>query len=408
MKHKVEVLYLSYDGLTDPLGQSQILPYLCGIAGNGYSITIISFEKKGKFQTTRQQILSICNTHHISWIPLPYHKTPPIISTVFDLFRLCRTVLKQHKRKRFSIVHCRSYITALIGTWMKQRYHVKFIFDMRGFWVDERVEGGLWNLKNPLYRVMYEFFKRKEEQFVRIADAVVVLTEAARQEILSWNLNSAITIVPCCAALDEFDPNRFDENEKKQIRAQLGVASTDYVLLYLGSLGTWYLYDEMVRFFNALKKVQPAAKFLFITQDNDKVEKNSDFIVHAVPRKDVPRYIYASDASICFIKPSFSKKGSSATKMAEILAMGLPIVTNPGWGDVEFLSEKIKNILVTDSCNESVLKEFLEYKCLKNQNNFFHNFFSLDSGVEKYCAVYRMLTDVAEPSTKDGMAASQL
>ena len=39
------VLYLSYDGLLDPLGQSQILPYLEKISAGGHSLTIISHEK---------------------------------------------------------------------------------------------------------------------------------------------------------------------------------------------------------------------------------------------------------------------------------------------------------------------------------------------------------------------------
>ena len=36
---------------------------------------------------------------------------------------------------------------------------------MRGFWPDERVEGGLWNLQNPLYKLVYNYFKKKKETF---------------------------------------------------------------------------------------------------------------------------------------------------------------------------------------------------------------------------------------------------
>ena len=41
----MSVLYLSYDGLMEPLGQSQILPYLRQLA-KGRKITLITFEKK--------------------------------------------------------------------------------------------------------------------------------------------------------------------------------------------------------------------------------------------------------------------------------------------------------------------------------------------------------------------------
>jgi hypothetical protein len=44
-----KALYLSYDGLTDPLGQAQILPYLLGLEQQGMGFVIISFEKKEAF-----------------------------------------------------------------------------------------------------------------------------------------------------------------------------------------------------------------------------------------------------------------------------------------------------------------------------------------------------------------------
>ena len=38
-------LYVTYDGLLDPLGQSQILPYIKNLNKNGYKFIIISYEK---------------------------------------------------------------------------------------------------------------------------------------------------------------------------------------------------------------------------------------------------------------------------------------------------------------------------------------------------------------------------
>ena len=40
------ILYLSYDGMTDPLGQSQVLPYLAGLSKKGFRFHLISFENK--------------------------------------------------------------------------------------------------------------------------------------------------------------------------------------------------------------------------------------------------------------------------------------------------------------------------------------------------------------------------
>lgn len=57
----INTLYISYDGMTDPLGQSQVLPYLSGIAAAGYKVTLISAEKEEKFLAIRDEIQRICD-----------------------------------------------------------------------------------------------------------------------------------------------------------------------------------------------------------------------------------------------------------------------------------------------------------------------------------------------------------
>ena len=44
------VLYLSYDGALDPLGQSQVVPYVIGLASLGFRMRLISFEKPESLQ----------------------------------------------------------------------------------------------------------------------------------------------------------------------------------------------------------------------------------------------------------------------------------------------------------------------------------------------------------------------
>jgi glycosyltransferase involved in cell wall biosynthesis len=388
---KKNILYLSYDGLTDPLGQSQILPYLAGLSEAGYSITIISFEKPYRFALYKDKIQAYCSANKLLWEPLSYHKSPPVLSTFYDLSVLRKRARQLHRERNFSIVHCRSYITALTGLWLKKKFGIRFIFDMRGFWADERVEGGLWNLNNILYKSVYRFFKKKEQEFLEAADAIIVLTEAARQVVQSWNVSgetAKVTVIPCCVDLNLFSPANASVEKQSALRATLGLSANDYIVLYLGSIGTWYLWNEMVSFYKKIKAQNPAAKFLVLTPDKHLVSSDSDFIVHAAAREDVPAYISISDLSLCFIKPSFSKKGSSATKMAEVLAMGIPVVTNAGWGDVEFLRGRMKNLYVLDNLDTQPATS--DYRA-DHQDEFFFDLFSLQSGVAKYRQVYAAL-----------------
>ena len=158
----VNILYITYDGLTDPLGQSQVIPYLVGLSNKGYKITILSCEKKTNFLKKRDVIDSILSKNCISWVNIQYTKTPPIFSTLWDIYKLKQIAYKLFKTNNFNIVHCRSYIASIIGTWIKKKYGVKFIFDMRGFYADERVDGKIWNRKNPIFNWIYSYFKKKE------------------------------------------------------------------------------------------------------------------------------------------------------------------------------------------------------------------------------------------------------
>src|SRR5437868_11953518 len=135
-----KVLYITYDGLTDPLGQSQVLPYLVGLSERGHRITILSCEKPAAMKREGAAIRSQCEAAGIDWRPLPYHKRPPVLSSAFDLAMLRCEAVRLHRSRAFDLVHCRSYIPAAAGLHLKRRHGVRLLFDMRGFWPEEKTE----------------------------------------------------------------------------------------------------------------------------------------------------------------------------------------------------------------------------------------------------------------------------
>ena len=86
--------------------------------------------------------------------------------THLDVYK--RQVLRHHLR----IVHARSYVAAVMALALKRLTGAKFVFDMRGFWADERIDGGLWPRDGRMYRVAKWF----ERRFLLNADHVVSLT----------------------------------------------------------------------------------------------------------------------------------------------------------------------------------------------------------------------------------------
>ena len=386
------VLYLSYDGMTDPLGQSQVLPYIIGLTKVGYSFHLVSFEKPGRYNENRLTIEAICKENNIDWHPLKYTKRPPLLSTVWDVVKMRRLSKQLHKEHGLSLIHCRSYISALIGLSFKRKKGIPFLFDMRGFWADERVDGGLWNLHNPLYRWVYNFFKKKEQSFLLDSDHSVSLTHAGKIDIIQRegyaHLDSQISVIPCCADLKLFKPYQRDNYEQ-------------FTIGYLGSLGTWYMLDEMLLFFKKLLDSKPTAIFHFLTKDDPILifskakEMGIDperFIVEESTRADLPFRTRNWDYSIFFILPSYSKKSSSPTKQGELMGLGIPIICNKGVGDVDAVVEKFDSGVAID-----IDKEFDIEACLKkvyNEKDIVNgarDYFSLEQGVKNYLDIYEQI-----------------
>lgn len=342
-------LFLTLDGITDPLGGSQILPYTNGLSDLGNQMTILSFEKE-----TNSQIINYTrktlDENNTQWKYLQYKNKPPIISTLANIRRMSLEAQRLNDQTCFDIIHCRSYIPAIVGNSVikNSRKKPKIIFDMRGFWPDERVEGGSWNTKNPLFNVIYKYFKYKEKQLINRADAIISLTNAAIPIInrIKKNGKANVTVIPCCTDISHFSREKLPIAARNSARNQLHIPPNTLVLGYLGSTGSWYLLDEMLRYFKELSESNANAIFLFITKDSNRkiLDRASGFgiaeskiRIKSANRDQLPSLLTAIDLGISFIKPCFSKQASSPTKLGEMLAMGIPVVSNSGVGDVEQL-----------------------------------------------------------------------
>ena len=401
------VLYLSYDGMTDSLGQSQVLPYLIGLSKYGFTFHIISFEKQARFQQHKEHIQKICDDNNIVWHPNSYTQKSPLITTIWDVTRMRKLTRKLHKEHNFHVIHCRSYISALVGLSMKKKYGTKFIFDMRGFWADERIDAGLWSLKNPIFKTVYSFFKRKELQYFKNADYTISLTKKGKEEIESWPIFKGILpkiqIIPCCVDLELFQPDTITESEKSQVKENLGIKENDFILGYVGSIGTWYMLSEMLDYFKVLKKQNSNARFLFVTGEKpenifDQAQKKGileqDIIITSCVHQKVPLNISIFDSSIFFIRPTYSKMASSPTKQGEIMAMGIPLVCNFGVGDTDEIVTNYEAGSVINVFDDNQYLLAIENQKFVNKTKMISGakeVYSLEQGVQKYLFVYKQV-----------------
>lgn len=335
---KPAVLYLSYDGVLEPLGESQVVSYLERLAED-HAITLLSFEKPEDAADSGRVAAMAMRLHtlHIEWVPLRYHKRPPVLSTAFDVIAGIVKARRIARRRGIQILHARSYVPSLIALGARSASGAAFLFDMRGFWVDEKVEAGHWKPAGWLYRLG----KWWERRFLAAADAVVSLTAAGARAIPELGVTTRpgvpVEVIPTCADLHRFSPGPKDP----ELTGRLGLTQQP-VIGCVGTMGNWYLRQEMIECLAAFARAWPELQILIVTRD-DRDAVRGDLETAGVPGgrlvvttasfEDMPRHVRLFDAGLFFIKPTFAKRASAATKLAEFLGCGVPVVINDGVGD---------------------------------------------------------------------------
>lgn len=328
------ILYISYTGILDPLGQSQVLQYVVGLARD-HSMTLLTFEKPEAMRDEARvdALLKQCRAAGVDWCRLTYHNRPNIPATLYDLFAGIRKSVALARCKNVSVVHCRSYLAGLMGLAVKKATGARHIFDMRGFWPDERVDGGIWSKESAKYKI----FKALERLLFLNTDYVVSLTRAGAREFSAFPYLKGrvppVSVIPTCTNLDMF---RSLDGAKR--------GEGGFTLGYVGSVGSWYMFEHVARAVRALFELRPDARFLVVNKGgHDAIRayleaENVDLSrveIKAVPFDGVSNEIARMDAGVFFIKPAWSKRASCPTRMGEFLACGKPCLTNVGVGDVE-------------------------------------------------------------------------
>lgn len=391
------ILYISYDGMLEPLGQSQVLAYLKKLSVDR-QICLISFEKASDWakEAERVRIANEINKFGIIWWPLRYHKRPSSLATFWDIACGFSIGLYLVYRHRIGIVHARSYVASVIALALKKITGVMFVFDMRGFWADERVDGNLWLSDSYMYRIA----KILEKHFLLSADHVVSLTHAAvivmRRFPYLQKAMPPVTVIPTCADLARFKPLPHEEKRHS------------FVLGYVGTVGTWYLFEEVAACFAKLLNYLPDARFLIVNRGEH--EYIIECLANAgIPETvvelissthaDVPRLMARMDAGIFFIKPVFSKQASAPTKLAEFLGCGIPCLCNAGIGDMgELLEGEQVGVALTTFDETTMFAGLMQLLALASDPEIrtrcvaaAEKHFSLDEGVRRYASVYEQL-----------------
>jgi glycosyltransferase involved in cell wall biosynthesis len=337
----VRVLYISYTGLAEPLGRSQVLPYIQGLARRGHEFIVLSFEKTRA--STHMSVNEVRDLlpQGVRWIPLVYHKSPTIPATCFDV---ATGIRRGVAAPRIDLIHARSTVPALMAQALAVMKRCPWIFDVRGFLAQEYIDAGHWKPDGLLARTV----ARAERVLISRAPGVVFLTRRARESCAEVSGRTS-AVIPCAVDLSRFQR---DDAAGRAVRDRYGLGQ-GRIMVYAGSLGSWYLAEQMLDFLLVARTRFPGLRSLVLTPHPALISAaaerrglRDDVIAVSVPPAEIPAHLSAGDFGISFIAPSPSKAASSPTKIAEYLACGLPVVSNSGIGDVRLQADNAPWVVV--------------------------------------------------------------
>lgn len=401
---RLRILYITYDGLLEPLGASQVLAYVERLARE-FTLTVLSFEKPGDIDDSgRLDLLwRRLEAQGITWRALVYHKRPAVLSTAWDIAQGLRAADRIAKAALPHVVHARGYVPALMALEVCRRTGAKFLFDMRGFWVDEKVEAGSWRKGGLLYRIG----KRFERRFLARADAIVSLTHEGVRLLPQLGLpperGIPIEVIPTCVDVQRFQPGQKDSSRL----AALGLSGT-YVVGSIGTLSNRYLRDDTLRYLAYLTRAIDGVKVLLVTRDDhaqlrrDALDAGLDpdrLVLTAADFADMPELVRLLDVGLFFMKPVFAQKSSAATKLAELLACGVPVIVNDGVADSSAIvrNERV-GVVMPDTSRASFEASVPAVRTLLGDRevnarcrDVALRMFDADRGADRYGALYRTM-----------------
>jgi len=401
MAAAAEVLYLSYNGIAEPLVESQVLAYLRRLAATGLRFTLLTFERQPIGAEREAALRAALAADGIRWHWLRSRAGWGPLSSLLDVRRGLAAVRALHARHGFRLVHARSFLPALIAQRFKRRSGVPYLNDLRGFWIDEKVYRGRLRGDGAVYRIA----KRLEAQVLRDSDYIVSLSERGARELGrfdAWRGGALppLATIPTCVDLDRFRPAGTK-------------APTQPLFGYVGSLSEEYLPEEIIAWFAAARRRFPDSRLELVTRSAPAPLRAAlarhgvpeDCVrLHALAPAQVPAQIPHFDAALSFIRPHFAKLASCPTKVGEYLACGVPVIGNRGIGDLDaLLGDGGAGCVLADFAPETRAQSFDHLQRLWQDpalaarcRALAERHFSLAEGCARYAAAYeRLLTAAA-------------
>lgn len=236
-------------------------------------------------------------------------------------------------RERPAIIHAHLHEGALIGAVLKRLLGVPLVFDYQGSMTSEMLDHGFVQRDNPLYLPLV----RLEQQINRQADALITSTHNA---VALLRKQKAVDPARLHTVIDSVNTTRFRpfdgsaawEQQRRELRAQLGVPEGRRIVIYLGLLAPYQGTNILIEAAQKVLQQLPDTHFLIMGYPDpasyQAYAASLGLAEHVtlpgrIFYRDAPMYLALGDVAVA---PKMSLTEGSG-KISNYMAMGLPVVT---------------------------------------------------------------------------------
>ncbi len=388
------VLFISYDGLLDPLGQSQILPYIDGLRERGFRFAILSFEKDHRDSHEIEGLRDKLHAIGITWFPLVFVSGGGfkrffrrIVMGARELREICHS-------ENIDFLHLRGFAPAFI--FKLSFLKIPYIYDYRSFTVDEWAEAGLIKSGSVSYRLL----KTVDRMAIRDMSALVTLEKSAENLLRK---TYSLRDIPASIIRTSTDCKRYlpkiTRADKESIR-----------FVHLGGALFPYQVDVVLKFVKIFSEVIGDVSICFINEGQhnqleEAIEKSlidqTLVFVESVKHELIPVRLAEFDAGLIFIEPSPCRRVCSPTKLGEYLAAGLPVIAGKG---IDVLHEIERDFNCVKTIDLKPREPFLSSELIYEVRQFIKDesqpercqkvariAFDVNSAIDKYSDLYNSL-----------------
>lgn len=344
----MNILFLGYWNLSDPLTEATIFPNL-KILQDFSEIKKIVFVNTERAESA-PKLKHEFGLDSIIYAPIFSSNLKwGVVNKIDDFIRFPKELTRLVRLHSIDLIIARGAPAGALACIVQQRTGTPFIVESFEPHADYMYESGVWSK----YGLKYFFQKRWEERQKKLALGLMPVAENYKRKLIDEGVaEEKIKTVPCTVNFNNFF---YDSDKRERMRKKLAIDKNAIVGIYAGKFGGLYLVDEAFDLYSAAFQCFPSFHLVLLTpvefhgwvlqQIGSRGIPLERVILRQVSHDQVPHYLCLSDFAFATYKPGLSKSYLSPVKIGEYWACGLPIVLTQGVGDESDYIEKEGGVL---------------------------------------------------------------